>query len=133
MGGGTGEVWRMNCLPIVESGQALLVDEGFDLDDTFSLTPTPGHSPCHCCVNIRSNGARGAITGDMAHHPLQLREPSWSTIFDWDPAQAERSRRRFLGEIADTGTLMLPIHFSAPAAGHVQADGERFRYRFIEP
>ena len=26
------------------------------LDDTFTLIPTPGHSPRHCCVNIRSQG-----------------------------------------------------------------------------
>ncbi len=130
--GSSREVFSMNCLPVVEAGQALLVDDDFALDETFSLTPTPGHSPWHCCVNIRSGGRRAAITGDMAHHVLQLREPSWSTIFDWDPRQAEQSRRRFLGEIADTDILMLPIHFSGPAAGHVEADGERFRYRFRE-
>jgi hypothetical protein len=34
---------------------------------------------------------------------LQCREPDWSTIFDWDPEQAARSRRKFLTEIAGTG------------------------------
>lgn len=125
-----GEVWRMNCLPVVEAGQALLVDDDFALDDTFTLTPTPGHAPCHCCVNIRSGAARAVVTGDLVHHVLQCREPAWSTMFDWDPAQAEQSRRSFLGSIADTDTLMLPIHFPAPTAGHVQSDGDRFRYTF---
>ena len=55
-----GTVFRDNCLPIVEAGQALLVDDDYALDDTVTLTPTPGHSPCHCCVNIFSRGqARG--------------------------------------------------------------------------
>ncbi|MBV9758230.1 MAG: MBL fold metallo-hydrolase [Alphaproteobacteria bacterium] len=125
-----GEVWRMNCLPVVEAGQALLVDDDFALDDTFTLTPTPGHAPCHCCVNIRSGGQHAVVTGDLVHHVLQCREPQLSTIFDWDPAQAEESRRRFLGSIADTDTLMLPIHFPAPTAGRVQSDGDRFRYQF---
>ena len=125
-----GEVWRINCLPVVEAGQALLVDDDFALDDTFTLTPTPGHAPCHCCVNIRSGGQHAVVTGDLVHHVLQCREPQWSTIFDWDPAQAERSRRQFLGSIADTDTLMLPIHFPAPTAGRVQSDGDRFRYQF---
>ena len=131
-GGGTGEVWRMNCQPVIEAGQALLVDDDFELDDTFRLIPTPGHAPHHCCVDIRSRGQRGAITGDLVHHVLQCREPAWSTMFDWDPAEAERSRRRFLAEIADTGPLMLPIHFPDPAAGHVEADGDRFHYQFKE-
>ena len=54
--GGGGNVWGYNCEPVVAAGQALLVDDDYALDDTFSLTPTPGHSPCHCCVNIRSRG-----------------------------------------------------------------------------
>ncbi len=125
-----GNVWRYNCQPIVEAGQALLVDDDYTLDDTAWLSPTPGHSPCHCCVNIRSGGMRATVTGDMMHHALQCREPDWSTVFDWDPAMAARSRRQFLNEVADSGTLVLPVHFPAPTAGRVEADGDRFRYRF---
>ena len=126
-----GNVWRYNCLPVVEAGQALLVDDAFELDDTFTLTPTPGHSPCHCCVNIRSRGQQAVVTGDMMHHALQCREPDWSTIFDTDPKQAAQSRRNFLGSVAGTDTLLLPIHFPSPTAGRVEADGDRFRYNFV--
>jgi len=126
-----GEVWRMNCLPIVEAGQALLVDDDYSLDDTITLTPTPGHSPCHCCVNIFSRGQRAVVTGDMMHHALQCREPDWSTIFCWDSAQAAASRRSFLATVADTATLLLPVHFPGPTAGHVTTDGDRFNWRFF--
>jgi glyoxylase-like metal-dependent hydrolase (beta-lactamase superfamily II) len=126
-----GNVWRFNCEPVVEAGQALLVDDDFALDDTVWLTPTPGHSPCHCCVNIRSGGERAVVTGDLFHHALQCREPQWSTIFDWDPKQAVASRRKFFGEVAGTGLLLLPIHFPHPTAGRLEVDGERFRYSFV--
>jgi glyoxylase-like metal-dependent hydrolase (beta-lactamase superfamily II) len=126
-----GNVWRYNCQPVVEAGQALLVDDDFALDDTFTLTPTPGHSPCHCCVNIRSGGQRAVVTGDMMHHVLQCREPDWFTIFDIDPKQAVASRRRLLGEVAGTDILLLPIHFPSPTVGRVEADGDRFRYHFV--
>jgi len=126
-----GNVWRFNCEPVVAAGQALLVDDDFALDDTVWLTPTPGHSPCHCCVNIRSGGERAVVTGDLFHHALQCREPQWSTIFDWDPKQAIESRRRFFGEVAGTGLLLLPIHFPNPTVGRLEADGERFRYSFV--
>ena len=126
-----GNVWRFNCEPVVEAGQALLVEDDFALDDTVSLSPTPGHSPCHCCVNIRSGGERAVVTGDLFHHALQCREPQWSTIFDWDPKQAIESRRRFFGEVAGTGLLLLPIHFPAPTVGRLEGDGERFRYSFV--
>ena len=126
-----GTVWTNNCRPIVEAGQALLVDDTYELDDTFSLTPTPGHSPCHCCVDIRSKGQHAVVTGDMMHHALQVREPGWSTIFDTDKEQAAQSRRRFLGQVADTSTFVLPIHFPSPTVGRIAADGDRFTYEFV--
>jgi glyoxylase-like metal-dependent hydrolase (beta-lactamase superfamily II) len=126
-----GNVWRYNCEPVVAAGQALLVDDDFELDNTFRLEPTPGHSPCHCCVHIRSGGRHAVITGDLMHHALQCREPDWSTIFDWDKAEAARTRRRFLGNVAGTDTLVVPVHFPHPTAGRVEADGERFRYNFL--
>jgi glyoxylase-like metal-dependent hydrolase (beta-lactamase superfamily II) len=125
-----GTVFRDNCLPIVEAGKALLVDDDYALDDTITLTPTPGHSPCHCCVNIFSRGQRAVVTGDMMHHVIQCREPDWSPRVDWDPKQAALSRRKFLSTVADTDTLILPIHFPTPTAGLVTADGDRFDYRF---
>ncbi|WP_431269097.1 MBL fold metallo-hydrolase [Dankookia sp. P2] len=95
-----GNVWRYNCEPVVAAGQALLVDDDFALDDTITLQPTPGHAPCHCCINIRSGGQRAVVTGDLMHHALQVREPDWSTIFDWDPKMAAAARRTFFDEVA---------------------------------
>ena len=67
----------------------------------------------------------------MMHHAIQCREPGWAAAPDWDPAQGVASRRHFLASVADTGTLLLPIHFAAPTVGVVTADGqERFHYRF---
>ena len=123
--------WTFNCRPIVEAGQALLVDDTFELDETFRLVPTPGHSPHHCCVEIRSRGQTAIVTGDLMHHALQVREPGWSTVFDTDPAQAMRSRRRFLGEVADTATLVLPVHFPSPTLGHITSRGATFDYVFL--
>jgi glyoxylase-like metal-dependent hydrolase (beta-lactamase superfamily II) len=126
-----GNVWTYNCRPIVEAGQALLVDDTYQLDDTFSLTPTPGHSPHHCCVDIRSKGQHAVVTGDLMHHALQCCEPGWSTIFDSDPKQGIESRRKFLTKVAETSTLILPIHFPSPTVGRIGAAGAGFRYRFV--
>jgi glyoxylase-like metal-dependent hydrolase (beta-lactamase superfamily II) len=70
------------------------------------------------------------VTGDMMHHIIQCREPDWSPRVDWDGKQAAVSRRKFLSAVADTDTLILPIHFPTPTAGLVIADGDRFNYRF---
>ena len=128
--GGAGGVWKMNCEPIVAAGQALLVDEDFRLDDGISLMLTPGHSPCHVCVNVESKGQRAIIAGDMLHHQLQCTDPTLSTIFCWDPEQARASRKRVFEEIEGTATLLLPIHFPSPTAGRLKARGTGFHWEF---
>src|SRR5947207_8036914 len=74
--GGGGNVWRYNCEPVVQAGQALLVDDDYQLDDTFWLTPTPGHSPHHCCVNIRSRGQHAVVIGDRSEEHTELQSHS---------------------------------------------------------
>ena len=71
------------------------------------------------------------VIGDLMHHALQCREPDWSTGFDSDPVQAAQSRRRFLSQYAGRPSLVLPVHFPHPTAGRIEADGSRFRYRFV--
>ncbi len=43
-------------------GPAVLVDENYSLDDTVFLSLTPGHSPYHCCVHIRSSGQEAIVS-----------------------------------------------------------------------
>ncbi len=125
-----GNVWTYNCLPIVEAGQALLVDDAYQLDETFTLTPTPGHSPHHCCVNIRSKGQHAVVIGDLMHHALQCRNPDLYTIFDYDKEQGIRSRKAFLEQVADTPTMVLPVHFPNPTVGHIKRHSSNFDYQF---
>jgi len=66
---------------------------------------------------------------DAAHRRRQHHQQP--TIVDWDAKEAATSRRGFLGAVADTGTLILPMHFPTPTTGRVRADGDRFRYDFV--
>lgn len=115
----------------MEAGQALLVDDDFALDDTIWLTPTPGHSPGHVCVNVRSGGAHGLFSGDIMHHALQCIEPDWSSCFCWDAEESTRSRRKILEMVADTDTIVMPAHFPGPTAGHVVGKGGAWRFNFL--
>ncbi len=126
------DVWTQNCLPIVEAGQALLVEDDFALDDTVWITPTPGHSPGHVCVNVKSGGAHGLFSGDIMHHALQCIEPDWSSCFCWDAAESARSRRKVREMVADTDTVVLPAHFPGPTAGRVVGYGDGWRFQFLE-
>ena len=126
------EVFLMNCAPVMEAGQAVLVDDDFTLDDCITIIPTAGHSPGHCCVNIASRGARAIITGDLMHHQLQVNEPGWSTIFCADPEAATASRLKIFGDVADSRDMLLPVHFPNPTAGRLRHTAQGFRWLFVD-
>ncbi len=119
-------------LPVVRTGQSLLVGSDFALDDGLWFEPYPGHTPGNVVIHARSGGERGIFVGDVLHHPLQCLKPEWSTRACTDPDGSRRSRTRLVEEYADSGTLILPAHFPAPTAGHIKRHGAAYRFDFQE-
>ena len=125
-------VFEDSVLPIVESGQALIVEDDHQIDDGMWIEPSPGHTPGHVMLNLASGAARGLMTGDVIHHPLQLLRPEWSCRACEDPGQSARTREAMLARIADTDTLLCPAHFASPSMGHVLSrPAGGYDYRFI--
>ena len=106
-------------LPVMEAGQAQLVNTDFALDDEVWLEPTPGHTPGHVCVRLASQGAGAVITGDCIHSPVQCLEPGWIMRADLDSALAIATRRRFLERCCDSGVLVCATHFPEPSLGRI--------------
>lgn len=101
--------------PLLAAGLVDAVEEYHQITDGVSLFPLPGHSPGMFGMKIERGGETCVLAADLAHHPLQLHEPQLSTIFDTDPDESEATRRAFMEEYADTGALIVPIHFPKPA------------------
>jgi glyoxylase-like metal-dependent hydrolase (beta-lactamase superfamily II) len=113
--------------PIFDAGLADLVEMDHRLCDEIRLKPTPGHTPGHVSVIIRSQGETAIISGDAIHHPCQMAHPEWTLPFDSDPSQAVATRTALLNEVADQPILFIGTHFAAPTAGRVIRDGDRYR------
>jgi glyoxylase-like metal-dependent hydrolase (beta-lactamase superfamily II) len=118
--------------PIVRAGQALLVDDAYRLSDELSLVPTPGHSPGHVCIDLRSRGERALFSGDLMHHCAQVLAPHWNSPFCFDPRQSAQTRRAFLSEHANTDTLIIPTHFPGTTAGRIRPFRQAFEFQFLE-
>ena len=114
--------------PILDAGLADLVKRTHKITSEVYLVPTPGHTPGHVSVHIRSKGAEAVITGDLMHHPVQCAEPSWASNFDVDPGKARVTRRAFLEKYKDGKVLVLGTHFAVPTAGRLSADGQAYRF-----
>ena len=115
--------------PLFDFGVVDLVDVDHAVTGEVALTPTPGHSPGHVSVRIRSEGAEAIITGDCVHSPVQLMETDWFTAVDSDPAQSSATRRALVAECLDRDVLVIGTHFPPPTAGHIVTTDAGVRFR----
>ena len=120
-----------NVLPVMEAGQAVLVDLDYALDDEVWLEPAVGHSVGHVAVHLKSGQHHAAMCGDMMHSPLQLAEPGWSPNFDHDLAASAHTRKTFLNTHCESDTLVLTAHFPSPSIGHIVPRGNAYDFRYI--
>jgi glyoxylase-like metal-dependent hydrolase (beta-lactamase superfamily II) len=118
-------VFNDSVKPIVDAGIADLVASDIRLCDEITLIPTPGHSPGHMSVHIRSEGEEALLTGDVAHHPCQMAHLDWSSTADSDPVQSALTRRELFARFADTPTLVIGGHYDA---GHLRRDRDAFKF-----
>ena len=114
--------------PVVDAGLVDWVASSHAITDEVRLEPTPGHTPGHVSVRIRSQGAEAVITGDLMHHPVQCLDPNVCSNFDTDRAQALATRLKFLREQADRDVLVLGTHFAAPTAGWIVSNASGWRF-----
>jgi len=129
------EAYLDSVLPVVQAGQADIVDETTavhgKIGDGIWLRPAFGHSPGCCMIEARRDGPAALFSGDVIHHPVQLIRPDLPFFADWDGPLAVQVRTALLNEIAGTDTVLLPAHFRGRSAGHVERDGDIFRFRFL--
>jgi len=119
-------------LPVMEAGQAVLVDMDHQIDDGMWFEPAPGHTAGNVVLNLQSQGHNAVMCGDVMHHPLQLLRPEWSSRACEDRAMSTAIRRAFIERHADTDTLIAPAHFASPTMGHIISRGDAFGYRHID-
>ncbi|MEH2492739.1 MBL fold metallo-hydrolase [Bradyrhizobium sp. AZCC 2230] len=110
-------VYEDSVLPVVESGQAEIVDGEGSVGDGLMFHPTPGHTVGHVAIMLQSREHRAVFSGDIMHQPLQVFRPDWNSAFCEDPTRARASRRWLLEHAADTGSTIFTAHFANSSAG----------------
>ena len=123
-----GDVFGESVAPIFDAGLADMVQPDHDVGDGVFFESTPGHTPGHVSVHIKSGGEEAIISGDMMHHPCQIARPEWVTPFDADNDAAMETRKKFLEKYADQPVLVFGTHFANPVAGKIVRDGNTYRF-----
>jgi glyoxylase-like metal-dependent hydrolase (beta-lactamase superfamily II) len=124
-------VYEDSVLPVIEAGLLDLVpDDGGEVIEGVTFHPTPGHTPGHMSISVRSAGHEAFFSGDVLHSPVQVLRPTWNSMFCQDAETARRSRRWALEHAAERSALVLPAHFGGRSAGRVVRRGECFHWTF---
>ena len=97
------------------------------VDDRLQLEPSPGHTPGHVSVRLRTKAGEAVFTGYMMHRPIQVAETGWHSRFCVDQDLARKTRRAFVERHADTDVTILAAHFPVP--GRIIAPGGKIRFR----
>lgn len=102
--------------PILAAGLANIVTGSVEIADGIRLDPNPGHTPGCQTLTLSSGGDRAMFVGDILHHPLQILNPDWNSIFCEDAEQARAARRHVLARAAAESAILVPAHFAGDHA-----------------
>ena len=109
---------RENLPPIADRSR--FVKQGGEITSGVHYIAAPGHSPPHASIPFASGNEQLMHMGDIAYHTVtSLQHPDWTPAFDYEPAQAIRSRKAILVRVATDRVMVLGSHFPFPALGHI--------------
>src|SRR5205807_8207344 len=92
--------------PMAELGLVELMHGEHHITRELTALPTPGHTPGHVSILITSQGERALVLGDVAHSPVQVREPDWVSRADMDPELTRQTRRALVERLEREAILV---------------------------
>lgn len=98
--------------PILDTKVADLITGSAEIADGVRLDPNPGHPPGCQTLTLTDRGESAMFVGDVLHHPLQILNPDWNSIFCESSAQARAARRHVLARAAAEEAILVPAHFA---------------------
>src|SRR5882724_1152853 len=118
---------RENLPPVAD--QSRFVKQGGEIASGVHYVAAAGHSPSHASILFTSGQEQFMHMGDIAHNPVtSLQRPDWTPVFDYEPAQAIKSRKAILDRVATDRVMVMGYHFPFPAIGHVVRYDTAYRW-----
>jgi glyoxylase-like metal-dependent hydrolase (beta-lactamase superfamily II) len=104
-----------------------LVDGEREIAPGVTLVPSPGESPGHQAVRLRSGDASLYVVGDLLHHACEVEHADWAPP-GRDMAALGASRDRLYAEMARTGALVITGHERFPPWGRIVSTNAGYRW-----
>jgi len=113
--------------PILDRNLADIVSGSIEIAADVRLAPNPGHTPGYQTLTLSSGAQCAMFVGDVMHHPLQILNPDWNSIFCEDAKLARTARLHVLARAADEDAVLVPAHFVGEHVVRVRRDSQGFR------
>jgi glyoxylase-like metal-dependent hydrolase (beta-lactamase superfamily II) len=113
---------RANLDAVREAGLLELVDGDAEPVPGFELRHTPGHTPGHQVVLVRSSAGTLAFMGDLVPYVSHLKL-NWIAATDVEPLVNMSTKTRFLAEVSERGYIVVLYHEHLTPVGRLGAEG----------
>ena len=123
-------VYTDSVAPVAAAGLTQRIAVGTEVLPGLRYHHLPGHSIDHAGIMLESAGDRALFWGDVLHHPVQVEETDWNSVFCEFPQAARVSRRRALDLAADSGALVFTTHFPESSSGRVRREADGYAWTF---
>lgn len=115
--------------PYIDAGRFKPFQYGEQLSPGILPIASPGHTPGHSFFQIKSQGQKLLLWGDVVHvAPIQFPDPSATLAYDSDPQMAESEREAIFSDAARKGYWIGAAHVSFPGLGHIRASNGSFSW-----
>jgi glyoxylase-like metal-dependent hydrolase (beta-lactamase superfamily II) len=114
-----------NWAPIVAGGRFEVVEGEREIVSGITVRPTPGHTPHHQSVILRSGGETACFLGDVVPTSHHLALP-WIMGYDVEPLVTLESKRALLGEALREDWLLIFEHDAHVGFGRLAHDGKSY-------
>lgn len=95
----------------------------------LAFVASPGHTPGHVSVAVRSGTSEILVLGDALTHPaVSFGAPQWRWGSDLDAQQAAATRTGLLDDLATRKIGIVGYHLPWPGVGRAERRGTAYRY-----
>jgi glyoxylase-like metal-dependent hydrolase (beta-lactamase superfamily II) len=95
----------------------------------FTSVQADGHTPGMSAIEVTSGDDKMLYVADITNNPLLfVRHPDWQAMFDVDPEQTIKTRRRLLDRGVAERLRLHFFHAPFPATAYVAKNGDAYEY-----
>jgi glyoxylase-like metal-dependent hydrolase (beta-lactamase superfamily II) len=115
--------------PYQDAGRVKTFDGDTELVPGIRAVAARGHTPGHTIYEVRSQGAKMVVWGDLMHAAaVQFPHPDITVQFDTDAKAARSARQKAYADAAKSGYYAAVAHVAFPGIGQLRPDGQGYRW-----